>query len=260
MGKTLETVWWGPVPQKAPTIVLLHDGLGSARQWRDFPACLAEATGFGVMAYSRFGYGSSSECELPRPTDYMEREGAVTLPEVLRAAAIENFLLFGHSDGGSIALLYALGNPHPGLMGVITEAAHVFCEELTLSSIRLAVQAHEEGALREKLLRHHGQNADFAFGGWSTMWLNPAFTAFDFRMDLRRLRVPLLALQGSDDEYGTVDQLKALLAAPLAQTLLIPGCGHTPHRDCPETVLTAVSGFVTRLTVKDREQGVAAPR
>lgn len=239
-----ETLRCGPRPEEAPTLVFLHDGLGSASLWRDFPEVASEATGCGALAYSRLGYGDSSPCALPRPVDYMEREASRSLPKIIASAGLDRFFLVGHSDGGSIALLYAMRNPGAGLMGVVTLAAHVFCEELTLSSIRAAKSIFESGNLRDKMVRHHGPNVDMAFAGWSGMWLDPAFASWDFRPDISLIKVPLLGIQGRNDEYGTEAQLTALTAAPNGRILLLEDCGHSPFRDKPAKTLDAIAGFI----------------
>lgn len=243
-GLTVETWLCGPPPEAAPTIVFLHDGLGSAPLWRDFPEIVSARTGCGALVFSRLGYGASTPGLLPRPVDYMEREAEGLLPEIIAAAGLNKFFLLGHSDGGSIALLYAIANPAPGLMGVITLAAHVFCEEITLSSIRLAKAEYEGGGLRNKLKRHHGPNVDNAFLGWSGMWLDPAFANWDFRSELRNITVPVLGIQGDQDEYGSHLQVEAIGGSPMGRALLLCGCGHTPQRDKPAETVDAIAGFV----------------
>ncbi|MBU2550445.1 MAG: alpha/beta hydrolase [Proteobacteria bacterium] len=231
-GKRLETVWHGPGPDQAPTLVFLHEGLGCVELWRDFPARLSEAAGCGALVYSRLGYGRSDPCDLPRPVDFMHDEGLTVLPGLLDAAGVRECVLIGHSDGGSIALIYAGGTPAPSLRGVITEAAHVFCEELTLRSIREAREAFREGELRRRLEKYHGSNTDCAFWGWNGAWLNPDFKAWNIEAFLPGIRAPLLALQGRDDPYGTPAQIESIVrgAGGGAETVLLPGCGHTPHQ------------------------------
>lgn len=243
-GLTIETWRCGPSPDSAPTLVFLHDGLGSALLWRDFPEIISDNTGCGVLIFSRLGYGSSSPCVLPRPIDYMENEAKCLLPDIITAAGLQRFFLIGHSDGGSIALLYAIGNPAPGLMGVVTLAAHVFCEEITLSSIRRSKAEFDGGGLREKLRRYHGDNVDCAFLGWSSMWLNPGFANWDFRGELHKIERPVLGIQGDADEYGSIIQVEALCNVPMGRVLLLEDCGHTPQREKPVETATAITDFI----------------
>jgi pimeloyl-ACP methyl ester carboxylesterase len=265
-GGSLETGWWGPSPDEAPTLVLLHEGLGSVALWRDVPCRLAEATGWGVFAYSRFGYGNSDTTPLPRPMTYMHHEAHVVLPEVLRGAGIRRAVLIGHSDGGSIAAIYA-GTPvssfsgisareGPGaprldgiaLLGLVTIAAHFFVEDLNIASIRQIAASYETGDLRQRLARYH-RDVDVAFRGWNDAWLDPRFRAFDITGFLPAVQVPILALQGADDPYGTDEQLKVFAAnvrAPI-QTRLIPGAKHSPHLEAKDATLAAISDFIADL-------------
>jgi pimeloyl-ACP methyl ester carboxylesterase len=268
-GGSLETGWWGPGPAEAPTLVLLHEGLGSVALWRDVPERLAQATGWGVFAYSRFGYGSSDTTPLPRPMTYMHHEAHVVLPEVLHAAGIQRMVLIGHSDGGSIAAIYA-GSPgssfpvmsppseqegrggrgHDGivLLGLVTIAAHFFVEDLNIASIRQIGTAYETGDLRQRLSRYH-RDVEAAFRGWNDAWLDPRFRGFDITGFLPTIQAPILALQGMDDPYGTDDQLKVFAAnvrAPIA-TRLIPGAKHSPHLEARDATLAVISDFIADL-------------
>ena len=243
-GKRLELVRFGPPPDAAPTIVFLHEGLGSARLWRDFPARLADATGCGALAYSRAGYGASDPVDLPRPVRFMHDE-AVVLGELIDALAVGEHVLFGHSDGASIALIHAGSEPRPGLRGVIAEAPHVFAEPHGLASIARIREAYRDTDLRDRLARHHGANVDVAFRGWNDVWLDPKFRAWNIEAYLPRIAVPLLVVQGEDDEYGTwahVDRIQRGTGARV-ETLAIPG-GHAPHREHADTVLAATAAFV----------------
>lgn len=242
-GSVFETRGFGKTGDGGPVIVFLHEGLGSARLWRDYPARVASAVGLSAVAVSRLGYGDSDPCPLPRPVDYMEREAESTLPALLAAMGLEEFILYGHSDGGSIALLYAAGDPSQGLKAVVTEAAHVFCEELTLSSIRAARTAFDGGSLRDKLKKHH-TSVDHAFNGWCGMWLDPDFAAWNFSHLLGRIRVPVLALQGDSDEYGTMSQLRTIEDLARARIAVIADCGHAPHREKPDEALGHVVPFL----------------
>ena len=252
-GRRLEAVSFGPPPEAAPTLVLLHEGLGSVALWRDIPERLAAATGWGVFAYSRFGYGHSASTPLPRPMTYMHEEAQIVLPQVLRAAGIGRAVLIGHSDGGSIAAIHAgtpclAGDLPGGLVGLITIAAHFFVEELNIQSIRLIADAYETGDLRERLARYH-RDVDTAFWGWNKAWLDPRFRAFDITGFLPAIRVPILALQGADDPYGTDEQLKVFATrarAPI-ETRLIPEARHSPHLEAKETTLGVIIDFVTTL-------------
>ena len=239
----LEAAWWGPPPEEAPTLVLLHEGLGCVAMWRDFPARLATATGCGVLVYSRLGYGRSDPCPLPRPLTYMHDEALQVLPAVLAVTRVRQALLVGHSDGGSIALVHAGGAATTVLRGVVTFAAHVFCEALSVRSIDAARHAYEEGDLRKRLARYHGANVDCAFWGWNRAWLDPAFMEWNLEGYLPGIRVPVLAIQGLDDEYGTAAQVEAIVAGCGAEPLFLEDCGHSPQRDREAATLEAVAGF-----------------
>jgi pimeloyl-ACP methyl ester carboxylesterase len=252
-GGMLETAWWGPGPTAAPTLVLLHEGLGSVGLWRDIPERLAETTGWGVFAYSRFGYGHSDTTPLPRPMTYMHDEAQIVLPLVLRASGIERAVLVGHSDGGSIAAIYA-GSPRQDvrtetrLLGLVTIAAHFFVEELNIASIRQIGASYETGGLRQRLARHH-RDGDTAFRGWNDAWLDKRFRDFDITSFLPNIEVPILALQGADDPYGTDEQLRVFaehVRAPIT-TRLIAGAKHAPHLEARDATLAAVTSFIADL-------------
>ncbi len=233
-----------------PTLVMLHEGLGAVSLWRDFPDRLAQATRCPVLVFSRAGYGRSSPVALPRPLDYMQREGRDLLPRLLDAARLSRVVLVGHSDGASIALVHAGCHPGPRLAGVVVMAPHTFVEPLSLTSIAAARDAFRDGDLRQRLERHHGANVECAFWGWNRAWLNPAFQAWDIRPVLADIAAPVLVIQGEDDEYGTIAQVEAITAGiPAgAQTLLLPACGHSPHRDRPEAVIAAIRDFLARIS------------
>jgi pimeloyl-ACP methyl ester carboxylesterase len=232
-----------------PTLVLLHEGLGSVSMWRDFPDRLAEAAGAPVFLYSRAGYGKSSPSPLPWPATYMHREALDVLPKVLDAAGIGNCVPVGHSDGGSIALIYAGGAADRRACGVVTLAAHVFNEKVCVDSIAQARTAYATTDLRERLMRHHGTNVDNAFRGWNDVWLSDEFRHWNIEEYLPRIKVPVLAMQGTDDEYGTERQVDAIVrqAAGRTEKLMLPACKHSPHRDQPQTVLEAIQRFVGAL-------------
>ncbi len=230
----------------APTLVLLHEGLGSIALWRDFPARLAAATGAAVLVYSRQGYGNSDPLMRPRPVDYMHREALEVLPKLLAALAIVDPVLIGHSDGASIALINA-GAGH-GVRGLILEAPHVFVEDVTVASIAAAKESYRASDLGRRLARYHA-DPDAAFWGWNDIWLDPAFRSWNIEEYLPRITCPTLLIQGAEDEYGTPAQLEAIAAAiggPV-ETLLLPTCKHSPHRDQAEAVLAAMARFIAKL-------------
>lgn len=239
-----------PAAGGRPELVFLHEGLGCVDIWRDFPDRLAAATGCGAFIYSRAGYGRSSPVPLPRPLRYMHDEALEVLPRLLDAAGIEQLVLVGHSDGGSIALVHA-GGADPGgrVRGIVTEAPHVLCEELSVSSIRKARDAFLGGDLRDKLARLHGENVDCAFWGWNRAWLDPGFADWNIEEYLPSIRAPLLVIQGRQDPYGTEEQIRRIRASCRSPTevVLLDDCGHAPHRDQPDATLEAMASFVGRL-------------
>jgi len=244
-GRRLEAVRLGPPPGEAPSFVLLHEGLGSIMSWRDFPERFAERTGFGVFAYSRAGYGASDPAPLPCPLTYLDDEARVTLPQVLGQARIEDCILLGHSDGGSIAALYAGLGGDRRVRRVVLIAPHFFVEERTLSGIRAAQAAFEGGELWQKLVRRHGTNARMAYEGWRDLWLDPRFRTWNASDALEHLTVPTLMIQGRDDVYGTLGQVDYLRGRAVSvETLILPDCGHVPHFEQPEPVLDAITRFV----------------
>jgi len=243
----------------APTLIFLHEGLGSAGLWRDYPQRLAARTGCPALAYSRFGYGGSDPVALPRPLDYMQREALDVLPELVAQAGVGAHILIGHSDGASIALIYAARANAPQLRGVVSEAAHVFCEPVTVASIERAKADFLSGRLRDSLARHHGANTDVAFFGWCDAWLDPGFRAWDIGADLASVRVPVLALQGDADPYGTALQLDAIRQrlGTAARIRIVERCGHAPHRDRPVVVLDAMAAFIERCRGREAPDGAA---
>jgi pimeloyl-ACP methyl ester carboxylesterase len=255
IGKTsLEGRCIGPPPERSRTIVLLHEGLGSMRLWRDLPDRLAAATGHGVFAFSRAGYGHSDPVALPRPLDYMTREALDVLPAVLDAVGLRQGVLLGHSDGASIITIYAGSVQDHRVRGLVLMAPHFFVEPEGLRSIADARRAYESGDLRERLARHH-RNVDIAFCGWNEAWLDPRFRAWSIEDCIDYIRVPVLAIQGREDKYGTEAQIGALaerLYAPL-ETVMLDDCAHSPFIDQPGRTLDAVSAFIARL---DRIEGI----
>lgn len=245
-GKRLEVAWHGPLPDQAPTLVLLHEGLGCVAMWRDFPAKLAASTGCGVLVYSRRGYGRSDACSLPRSVRFMHDEGLKVLPDLLEVAGIKECILIGHSDGGSIAIIYAGGTSANPLRALITEAAHVFCEEITLRSIEKAKEFYRHGDLRRKLEKYHGPNTDCAFWGWNDAWLHPDFRNWNLEEYLPSIKVPMLAIQGQNDEYGTDAQVESIAqqAGVGAEIVVLSDSGHSPHHDQEAATLRAMTSFI----------------
>ena len=228
-----------------PTLVFLHEGLGCIEMWRDFPLTLCKATGFQGLVYDRTGYGGSSAWPDDPGIDYMHIEAQRVLPQVLAAAGIEDCILIGHSDGGSIALIYAGADPEP-LHAVVTLAAHVYAEPVSIESIARARTAFEQGDLAQRLRRYHGANTERAFRLWNDAWLAPGFAHWNIEAFLPGIAVPLLAIQGEDDEYGTEAQLGTIAgkAGGYAETRLLPDCGHAPHLQAPDEPRIAIARFI----------------
>ncbi len=238
----------GPRPDEAPTLVLLHEGLGCVGLWNDFPDKLQQATGCGVFVYSRAGYGKSSPVALPRPLSYMHDEARETLPRLLDAIGFQRGLLIGHSDGASIAAIYAGSHQDHRVGGLALIAPHFFTEDMGIASIEEARQAYATTDLRAKLARWHA-DVDNAFQGWNGAWLDPGFRQWDLTEFLAYIRVPMLIVQGEDDQYGTVKQIETAQQecyCPV-EVALLPGARHSPQRDAPEPTLKAISEFVARV-------------
>ncbi len=231
-----------------PTIVMLHEGLGSAALWGDFPDKLAAATGAGVFAYSRAGYGASSPVTLPRPLSYMHDEAQKTLPALLDAIGFRRGLLLGHSDGASIAAIYAGGVQDHRVRGLVLIAPHFIVEDVSIASIAEAKRAYDTGDLRTRLARWH-RHVDVAFRGWNDAWLDPGFRAWNISDALAYIRVPILIVQGENDQYGTARQIEVAQEecyCPV-EVSLIAGAGHSPQRERPDVTLEAIAGFANRL-------------
>lgn len=246
--RSLAYEWVGEDSRGKPTLVFLHEGLGSIRQWRDFPAQLAAATGCRALVYDRYGYGQSDVLAEPRRTvQFMHDEALLSLPDLLRTLRIQNPVLIGHSDGASIALIHAGAGSE--VRGVVAMAPHVFIEPVCLSSIRKAAETFVTTDLHARLGRYH-RDARKTFYGWADVWLDPEFEGWDIRDDfLPKIACPVLAIQGYDDEYGTLAQLDEIarrVKGP-CELLKLEKCGHAPFRDRPDEVLRAVAGFVKRL-------------
>jgi pimeloyl-ACP methyl ester carboxylesterase len=222
---------------------MLHEGLGSLSLWKEFPEQLAAVTGCRILAYSRHGYGESSSLQAPRAADYMHEEGRVWLPRLLRALEVRRPILFGHSDGASIALIHA-AQPDADVAGLIALAPHVMVEDLTLRNIERARIAFRETDLKQRLARHH-RDAEATFRGWNDIWLDPAFRLWSIEALLRAIHCPVLAIQGRKDEYGTLEQLEILRRAlPDTELKVLENCRHSPHRDQPQAVLDATREFL----------------
>jgi pimeloyl-ACP methyl ester carboxylesterase len=228
------------------TLVFLHEGLGSRSMWRDFPARLCAALGMRGLVYSRPGYGKST----PRAPeerwepDFMHRQAHEVLPSLLDALAVEAPVwLYGHSDGGSIALLFAARHPQR-TAGAIVAAPHIFVEDLSVASIEKTRLAYLETDLRDKLARYH-DDVDSAFWGWNDIWLHPPFRDWSIEREIEAIGSPLLAVQGIDDEYGTLEQVRGIRRRVAhAKVVEIPECGHSPHRDQPAAVIEAARNFI----------------
>jgi pimeloyl-ACP methyl ester carboxylesterase len=230
-----------------PTLVLLHEGLGSVAMWREFPGRLAHATGCSALVYSRYGYGNSDALREDRAVRYMHDEALKTLPELLDQLDIERPILVGHSDGGSIALIHAGSGIRP-VGGVVTLAAHVLVEDISVTSIAAAKVMYETTDLRARLARYHA-DVDGAFWGWNRIWLHPDFRAWNIEEYLPRIACPVLAIQGEDDEYGTIEQMRRIGSQVSDVELLALGdCRHSAHRDQPDAVQDAITRFVDRIT------------
>jgi pimeloyl-ACP methyl ester carboxylesterase len=250
----------GPAPGDAPTIVMLHEGLGSVGLWGDFPDKLAAATGAGVFAYSRAGYGASTPVKLPRPLDYMHIEALEVLPGLLDSIGFRRGLLVGHSDGASIAAIYAGGVQDHRVRGVAMIAPHFVVEDISVASIAEIKRAYEATDLRVKLKRWHN-DVDNAFHGWNRAWLDPKFRNWDISEYLAYIRVPVAILQGADDQYGTLRQIEIAREecyCPVDVTV-IAAAGHSPHREAPGATLDAISEFAGRiLQLHEGSKGRAA--
>lgn len=246
-GRRLECAWieGAGVAPALPTLVFLHEGLGSIRQWRDFPEKVARATGCRALVYDRYGYGNSEVLREARVGVEFMHDGALNeLPELLENLHIDNPVLVGHSDGASIALIHAGTYP---VRAVAAMAPHVFVEDHGLKSIQSINDTFETSGLAERLGKYH-RNARKTFHLWADAWLDPEFRKWNIEEYLPRIKCPVLAIQGEDDEYGTMAQLDAIAAqvGGPCELLKLPACGHSPHKDQPEKVLKALVEFVRR--------------
>ncbi|MGN6573672.1 MAG: alpha/beta fold hydrolase [Pseudolabrys sp.] len=245
---SLEYRFVGPRPGDSPTIVMLHEGLGCVGLWSDFPDKLQKATGAGVFGYSRAGYGASSPVTLPRPLSYMQDEARDVLPALLDAIGFRRGILLGHSDGASIAAIYAGTHQDHRVGGLVLIAPHFFTEDSGIASIVEAKKAYETTDLRAKLARWH-KDVDNAFRGWNGAWLDPEFRKWDITEQLAYIRVPMLIVQGEDDQYGTVKQIEAAereCYCPV-EVALLKGAKHSPQREAPEATLAAITDFIANV-------------
>ncbi|WP_169545596.1 alpha/beta fold hydrolase [Sneathiella aquimaris] len=244
-GVSLEGRCFGPPPDDAPTIFLLHEGLGCVDLWRDFPLRLVKSLGFGVFAYSRQGYGRSDPIRLPRALDYMNIEAKVSLPKVISFVGARRYVVIGHSDGASIAAAYAGECAGQGLAGIVLIAPHFFAEDISVKSIRLIKEAFEQGGLKDRLAKYHS-DIDGAFYGWCDAWLDPAFLNWQILSSVRTIAVPALMIQGAQDEYGTCRQVEAFERELSGDgtVFMLPDCGHSPHLEMSEDVVHAIKNFI----------------
>jgi pimeloyl-ACP methyl ester carboxylesterase len=243
-GRRLEHAWHGPPPESAPTLIFLHEGLGSVSMWRDFPESVAREAAMGALVYSRAGYGRSDPIELPRPKSYLHDEARV-LGSVLDAAGVREAVLVGHSDGASIALIYVATADDPRVRGAVVMAPHVHARDVNYDEIADARETLRDPARRAKLERHHGANTDVAFRGWNEAWLDPDFRDWSIEPLLPRITVPLLVIQGERDEYATLDQVRVLAretGGPV-ETLVLPAVGHRPFVDARDAAREAIVLF-----------------
>jgi pimeloyl-ACP methyl ester carboxylesterase len=242
----IEHAWIAPQRRDRPLVVFLHEGLGSLAMWKDFPRQFCDAADLRGLVYSRPGYGRST----PRPAgerwgpDFMHRQAHEVLPALFAALHVDTKVwLFGHSDGGSIALLFAARFP-AATAGLVVAAPHIFVEAYGLASIRQAREAYAATDLKQRLARYH-DDVDSAFCGWNDIWLDPAFVSWNIEAELAAITCPVLAVQGLDDEYGTLEQIRGIARRVAGTQLLeLPGCGHSPHRDQPQRLIEAAGRFI----------------
>lgn len=237
-----------------PLLVFLHEGLGCSKQWKDFPRMLSEILNCPALMYDRYGYGNSQMINEPRLTGFLNNEALEFLPEIFNNLGIskQKKILIGHSDGGSIALIYAAAFPET-VIGVITEAAHVFIENISLKGIQDIATKYKNGGIKEKLEHYHGNNTDSMFNSWTNVWLLPESKIWNIEKYLPKICCPVLAIQGYNDEYGTVKQLESLkkYLAEKLQILFIPDCGHIPHFQAKELVIQEILQFLTLYNIID---------
>ena len=229
----------------------MHEGLGCTSLWKTFPENLSKKTGCPALVFSRFGYGKSDSSPLPWKINFMHDQALKILPEIIKAAKIKEYILIGHSDGGSIGIIFS-GSPLikelKGLKGLITEAAHVFCEQITVDCIHGAKDNYDNADLKNRLEKYHGKNTDNAFRGWNDIWLKPGFMHWNIEKYLNKINVPMLSLQGQNDQYGTKRQLDSIKTkVKNIKTYMLDNCRHSPHIDQKEKVLKLMSQFIDQI-------------
>ena len=247
-GARLEYKWHGPPPADAPTLVFLHEGLGSVSQWRNFPAELCARLGCSGLVYSRCGHGRSDALTAPRSVGFMHDEAITVLPRLLDVFEVRRPILVGHSDGASIALIHA-GSGAGDPFALVLEAPHVFVEDVTITRITELRETYRSGDLRTKLARHHGGNVDTLFEYWTDVWLRPEFRRWNIEEYLPDVRCPTLVIQGKQDEYGTDRQVSTLVAAlgGRCEGIMLDHCGHSPHIDQGVTTCDIMARFIRGL-------------
>ncbi|MCD4744652.1 MAG: alpha/beta hydrolase [Desulfobacteraceae bacterium] len=246
--KKIEIQWCNVEITNRPTLVFMHEGLGCAGMWKDFPKRLSDSTGCPSFVFSRFGYGNSDPSSLPWKINFMHTQALELLPQILKQAGIKKYIFIGHSDGGSIGIISAGRTNTKGLKGLITLSAHVFCEQYSVDSIQQAKINYEQKDLKKALQKYHGKNTDNAFRGWNNAWLNPNFMNWNIEKYLKKIKVPMLAVQGKDDQYGTGEQIASIKSkVNNIESLLLDNCRHSPHLDQPETVLKIMTKFINQI-------------
>lgn len=261
-GKALEYACFGPAPDQATTLVMLHEGLGCVALWRDIPERISALTGMGVVAYSRAGYGQSDLADLPRPLDYMTREAVEVLPEVLDGLGISRAVLLGHSDGATIAAEYAGRLQDHRIRGLILIAPHFFTEPMGLAEIAAARTAFETTDLPARMARYHRDPAN-TFRGWNDAWLAPGFADWHIGEVIDYWRIPCLAIQGADDQYGTLAQIREIETRSYApvDSVILPGVQHAPHLEAADETLGAIGAFCAHLAAMEASgRAPEAPR
>ncbi len=246
--KKIEIKWHNKEKKNRPCLVFLHEGLGCTAMWKNFPKRVAQKTNCPALVFSRFGYGNSDASSLPWKLNFLHKEALNVLPKIIGAAKLKEYILIGHSDGGSIGIIFS-GSPFAtGLKGLITLAAHVFCEQISVDSIFQAKVNYDNGNLKKGLEKYHGKNTENAFRGWNDVWLNPKFMHWNIEKYLNHIKIPMLAIQGKDDQYGTSKQLESIKTkAPHIHTHLIDNCKHTPHNEQPEITLDLLTQFILKI-------------
>ena len=244
----IEIQWHNAKITNRPTLVFMHEGLGCAGMWKDFPKRVSDSTGCPSFVFSRFGYGNSDYSSLPWKINFMHTQALKLLPQILKQAGIEKYILIGHSDGGSIGIISAGSKDTKGLLGLITLAAHVFCEQRTVDSIQQAKINYEQQDLKKALQKYHGKNTGNAFRGWNNAWLNPNFMNWNIKKYLKKINVPMLAVQGKNDQYGTDKQIGSIEnQVNNIESCLLDNCTHSPHFDQPATVLEIMTKFILQI-------------